>query len=312
MQYIKVLDASLDQYIQYVQNYLKDIKQELEEFVGITRQRKGQTSASEGKFVTEQSIFQSSVTTEDLFMSYEDFQKRELQGMIDLSKFAWIEGKRSQYVGDDMKIHFLNIEPGDYQEAEFGVFVKTSKKENEKLEQLRGMAQAFAQNQMRPSMVADILNSENFTELRNKLEEMEEMEMQLQQEQAQAEGQAAQGAAEAEGIDKQKDRDHETIENEKDRNLDREKMLHETQTELFNQDINDNAIPDALEIQKLTQEGLKITEDTKLKSRELDIKEKDVEVKAEGVRSKERTEKLKAKTALKNPVVGEKPKKKAK
>lgn len=83
MQYIKVLDASLDQYIQYVQNYLKEIKQELEEFVGITRQRKGQTSASEGKFVTEQSIFQSSVTTEDLFMSYEDFQKKELQGLID-------------------------------------------------------------------------------------------------------------------------------------------------------------------------------------------------------------------------------------
>lgn len=312
MQYIKVLDASLDQYIQYVQNYLKEIKQELEEFVGITRQRKGQTSASEGKFVTEQSIFQSSVTTEDLFMSYEDFQKKELQGLIDLSKFAWVEGKRSQYVGDDMKIHFLNIEPGDYQEAEFGIFVKTSKKENEKLEQLRNMSQAFAQNQMRPSMVADILNSENFTELRNKLEEMEELELKLQQDQSAAEAQAGQAAAEADGIDKQKDRDHESIENEKDRNLEREKMLHETQTELFNQDINDNAIPDALEIQKLTQEGLKITEDTKLKTRELDIKEKDVEVKAEGVRSKERTEKLKAKTALQNPVSGENPKKKAK
>lgn len=310
MQYIKTLDAGLNQYIQYIYKYLQDIKQELEEFVGITRQRKGQTAPSEGARVTEQSIFQSSVVTEDLFMTYEEFQRRELQGLLDISRFAWIKGKRSQYVGDDMKLQFLNIEPGSYQEAEFGVFVKTSKKENEKLEALRQMAQAFAQNQMRPSMVADILNSENFMELRDKLEQLEELEMQLQQQQAQSEGSGEQARLQAEALEKQKQRDHESIENEKDRNLEREKMLNETNRELLTADENDNSIPDALEVQKLTQEQLRDQQASTRENKKLDIEKEKNDIKREEIKSKERIEKKKAETALKNPVPGEKGSKK--
>ena len=143
MQYMKVLDASLNQYISFIQQYLVSIKEELEEFIGITRHRKGQQMASEGKGVTQQSIFQSSVITEELFARYEEFQRRELQGFLDISKVAWIKGKRAQYVGNDMKINFLNINPEQYAEAEFGVFVKTSKKEAEKLEALKGNGAGF-------------------------------------------------------------------------------------------------------------------------------------------------------------------------
>lgn len=310
MQYMKVLDGSLNQYIKYVYDYLGAIKLELEEFVGINRQRKGQTTASEGKGVTEQSIFQSSIITEELFMAFDEFQRRELQGLLDISKFAWIDGKRAQYVGNDMKVHYLNIEPGAYQESEFGVFVKVSRKENEKLEALRQMAQSFAQNQMRPSAVADILNSENFSQLRDRLEDLEELEMKLNQDAQKAEQQAAQAGDQFKAVEAQKDRDHETIEKEKDRNLERELKYLDTNIEMFNQDANNNQVPDALEAQKLAQEGAKQATDAEAAQRKLDIEEEKNRLKDKEIDSKERTEKYKADTALKNPVVGEKSSKK--
>jgi hypothetical protein len=309
MQYMKVLDGSLNQYISFVHEYLKAIKEDLEEFVGVTRQRKGQTSASEGVSAAQQSIFQSSVITEELFSSFEEFQRRELQGMVDISKVAWIKGKRSQYVGDDMKIQFMNIDPALYAESEFGVFVRTSKQEQEKLEQLRGMAQAFAQNQMRPSMVADILNAENFLELKGRLTEMEELEMQMQQQREQGPAQAEQAKAEFDAQEKQKDRTHETVENEKDRNLEREKMLNETNAALFASDINDNGVSDALEVNKLNMEMQDKQATQNIKQQEVEVKKEQNKLKNKEIESKERIEKKKAETALKNPVAGEKPKK---
>lgn len=306
MQYTKVLDGSLNQYISFVHEYLRSIKEEAEEFIGITRHRKGQQMASEGKGAVQQSIFQSSVITEELFASFEEFQRRELQGFLDISKVAWIKGKRAQFVGDDMKVHFLNVDPEVYAEAEFGVFVRTSKKEQERLESLRGMAQAFAQNQMRPSMVADIINADNFMELREKLSELEEMEMQLQQQRAEQEGNPDKIKAEMEAMEKQKDRDHETIEKEKDRNLEREKMAHEANMELYASDVNQNSIPDATEVQKLNLESEKAIREGSIKQQEVDVKKDANKLKEKEIESKERIEKLKAQTALKNKVAGEK------
>ena len=107
------------------------------------------------------------------------------------------------------------------------------------------MAQAFAQNQMRPSMVADIINADNFTELRGKMEELEELEQKMREQAEQAQGQPEAQKAEMESVESQKNRDHEMIENEKDRNLEREKMLNDVNKELYASDENQNSIPDA-------------------------------------------------------------------
>lgn len=196
IQYIKVLDSQLNDYIRFVYEILAQIKQDAEDFLGVTRQRKGQIMASDGMSNTERSIFQSSVMTEYLFSSMEEFQRRELQGLLDVSKHAWRNGKRAQYVSSDMRLSFLNITP-DYAESEFGVFVRHSAKEAERLEQLKQLSQAFAQNQVGPSMIAEILASDNFQVLRGKLEEMERKQQEMMQQQQQAQESLVQQQAQA-------------------------------------------------------------------------------------------------------------------
>ena len=59
-----------------------------------------------------------------------------------------------------------------------------SSAEKERLEILKQQAQAFAQNQGKPSLIADIIGSDNFIDLKSKLKHLEKMEMEFAQQNA--------------------------------------------------------------------------------------------------------------------------------
>ena len=109
---------------------------------------------------------------------------------------SWREGKKIQYVSDDMARTFLTIEGNDFSNSSYGVFVTNSSKDDRALESLKSLAQAALQaGVVKFTDVASILNSESIVKVRKQLERSEQEAEQRGQEAQQAEQQAAQQAA---------------------------------------------------------------------------------------------------------------------
>jgi hypothetical protein len=216
----QVLDLSLGQYINSQMELLYAIKQELEDSLGINRQRKGNLQASDAVGTTERSVFQSATISEETFRMFEKWEEKEYQGLLDIGKLAYSNGKKSTYVGLDQSIQTLALEPGYLQEADLGVFATISSDEKERLEALRRLTLEFTQNGVSPAAVAEVIEAKSFAKVKKLLKKAEKSRqdydrqmkaMQAENEQAM---QAAQLEAQQEMLDrnaaeKQLDRDHE-------------------------------------------------------------------------------------------------------
>lgn len=213
----QVLDMSLGQYIAAQFQLLQAIKSEWEEMIGISRQRKGQIKTSDGVGTTERAVFQSSVISEELFRRFEAFIEKEYQGLLDTSKIAWREGKKMTYVTSDLRTAMINIDPQEFQEAEYGVFVKNTSREQDKLNQMRNMALSFAQNGSEPSTIAEILDSNNFSKIKGYLQEVEEKQKAMQEQQNQMQQQVAQQQSAAQKALQDEKQAFEAQQNELDR-----------------------------------------------------------------------------------------------
>lgn len=197
LQYVKSIDAGLSQQIEFASRLLQEIKQNAEDFLGISRQRKGQISSSDGLGNSERAIFQSSIITEEIFVKFDRFQEKEMQGFLDVSRHAWRKGKKGSYINSEGELKMFEIPEEVYSNSELGVFAKISAREQEKLQELKALAQPFAQNGIKPSIIADIINSDNFQALKSKLEQFEEM---MEQKEQQAAEQQNKSLIEAETI----------------------------------------------------------------------------------------------------------------
>jgi hypothetical protein len=213
----QVLDMSLGQYIAAQMQLLQAIKQEWEELLGISRQRKGQITASDGAGTTESAIAQSTAMTEEIFRKFEKFEQKEMQGLLDVSKHAFREGKKIQYIADDYRNAWLDVDGAEYSESEFGIFAKNAAKENEKLRTMKQLAMSFAQNGTGPGTVAEILDSDNFAHIKQLAREVEKKQDTLQQQQNQMMSQVEAQKAEAEQAKLAAEQGFESEQNELDR-----------------------------------------------------------------------------------------------
>lgn len=269
----QVLDMSLSQYISAQFQLLQAIKQEWEDLVGITRQRKGQVMASDGSGATERAVFQSSVMTEELFRKFDKYEEKEMQGLLDCSKHAWRGGKKSAYITSDYRNELLEIEGEEYAEAEYAVFAKNSSKENTKLETFKSLALSFAQNGSKPSTVAEILDTDNFSNIKRLVTKAEEAEAQMKQQEQQMQQQMQQQQLEAQ----QQMQDERMIFEATQKDADRQNKLDVEAMKIAgrqaDQDLNNNGIPDYMDIQRVEMERERIASNEKIQNRKLDIEE---------------------------------------
>lgn len=179
---VKVLDASLNSQINQLYEYLRMIKQEWKELVGITPGREGQMqNSNDGKALMENSVFRSSVMTEEWFAEYEEFEQRDLQYLMEISKYAYKNGKKTMFIRTDKSKVLLDIDPTTFSYSDYLCRVSNSGKDLEELERAQALAQAMAQNtQGRFSAVLKVLRSKNISEL---IGEMERMENEFQENQ---------------------------------------------------------------------------------------------------------------------------------
>ena len=185
----QVLDLSLFEHIANLIKIMDYIRLEWDQLVGFTPQRKGQTAASETASGIDAARYQSSVISERLFAGFDEFIRTERQGLLDLSKFTNLTGRKAIHYGDDMQGMMLNIDPARYIETVFNIHVSNSSADLENVKMMKQQAANFAAQGSNPSVIAEILQANNISKLKAVLKSMEaaEMEKAAGQQQSEAE-----------------------------------------------------------------------------------------------------------------------------
>lgn len=257
----QVVDMSLFENIKQLIELKDSIKQEWDDLIGVSRQRKGQTYSSDGQGVNERAVFQSTVITDMIFIGFEEFVEKELQGLLDFMKFTTSEGHKSVYNDDNMGTMLMEILPGEFTNEDLGVFLDNSSDHLDKLRKMQAFAESMIQNSAKPSTVMEVIDSINAVELKAKLRRIEEIEQQIAQQQNESE-QDAQAAMEeiAQRHEQYKEvLKRETMEAEYDRKEDIEYIKGSFNTFTFaDGDSNDNGVPDMAEVAKMNGDREKL------------------------------------------------------
>lgn len=325
---ITALDLTMSNVIaEYIQ--LMDKIEELAGTIsGITQQREGAVSSSEMVGNVERSVVQSSHITEPLFWVHNQCKRRVLNTLLNTAKGAWEEtGKQKlQYIFDNGERAFLDITPKFYYE-DMDVFVSDTSKDLENIQKLQQLIQPAMQNGASLLEAAEILTNDNFNIIKQKLKDMQTRQEQMQQQQQEAEVQQQQQLQQMQNEAKQQ----ELMLQEAQMDLQRYQIDQDNQTKIAVAQINayrgteeldqdQNGIPDPIEIGKQAIEQQKINQEAYNKRYEAKQKREieDQKIQLEKDKMKHETElqkakddaayereKLKARTALKNPVSGE-------
>lgn len=325
---ITALDLTMSNVIaEYIQ--LMDKIEELAGTIsGITAQREGAVSSSEMVGNVERSVVQSSHITEPLFWVHNQCKRRVLNMLLNTAKGAWEEtGKQKlQYIFDNGERAFLDITPKFYYE-DMDVFVSDTSKDLENIQKLQQLIQPAMQNGASLLEAAEVLTNDNFNIIKQKLKDMQTRQEQMQQQQQEAEAQQQQQLQQMQNEAKQQ----ELMLQEAQMDLQRYQIDQDNQTKIAVAQINayrgteeldqdQNGIPDPIEIGKQAIEQQKINQEAYNKRYEAKQKREieDQKIQLEKDKMKHETElqkakddaayereKLKAKTALKNRVPGE-------
>lgn len=326
---ITALDLTMSNVIaEYIQ--LMDKIEELAGTIsGITQQREGAVSSSEMVGNVERSVVQSSHITEPLFWVHNQCKRRVLNMLLNTAKGAWEEtGKQKlQYIFDNGERAFLDITPKFYYE-DMDVFVSDTSKDLENIQKLQQLIQPAMQNGASLLEAAEVLTNDNFNIIKQKLKDMQTRQEQMQQQQQEAEAQQQQQLQQMQNEAKQQ----ELMLQEAQMDLQRYQIDQDNQTKIAVAQINayrgieeldqdQNGIPDPIEIGKQAIEQQKINQEAYNKRYEAKQKREieDQKIQLEKDKMKHETElqkakddaayereKLKAKTAIKNRVPGEK------
>lgn len=319
------------EYIQLMQK----IEDMVAKLTGITPQRQGQIAASELVSNANTAVNMSYHITEPWFWNHNQVKRRVLTMLLNTSKAAWKDSKRYlNYILDDATRAFVQLSDNFFYE-DMDIFVDDSTKNQQYIDQLKQLLQPAMQNGASLLDIAEIITLDNMSMIKNRLEEIEQKRMEQMQQQQQAEQQAQQQIAEQQNQLKEE----ELMLKEAEMDLEKYKVDQDNATKITvaqlnayrgaeNIDQDMNGIPDPIEIGKQALEQQKINSDIATKQLELNNKRREIEQKREAEnkkiqlekdRMKHETElqrmsdkaamdreKLKAKTAIRNKVTGEK------
>lgn len=326
---ITALDLTMSNVINEYIRLMDKIEELAGTISGITQQREGAVSSSEMVGNVERSVVQSSHITEPLFWVHNQCKRRVLNMLLNTAKGAWEEtGKQKlQYIFDNGERAFLDITPKFYYE-DMDVFVSDTSKDLQNIQKLQQLIQPAMQNGASLLEAAEILTNDNFNIIKQKLKDMQTRQEQIQQQQQEAEAQQQQQLQQMQNESKQQ----ELMLQEAQMDLQRYQIDQDNQTKVAVAQINayrgteeldqdQNGIPDPIEIGKQAIEQQKINQEAYNKRYEAKQKREieDQKIQLEKDKMKHETElqkakddaayereKLKAKTALKNRVPGEK------
>lgn len=326
---ITSLDLTMSNVIaEYIQ-LMDKIEQLAGTISGITEQREGAISSSELVGNVERSVVQSSHITEPLFWAHNQCKRHALNMLLNTAQGAWRQtGKQKlSYIFDNGERAYLDIQDKFYYE-DMDVFVSDTSKDMENIQKLQQLIQPAMQNGASLLEAAEVLTNDNFNIIKQKLKEMQERQEQMQQQAQEAEQQQAVQLQQMQN----EQREQELMLEEAKMELERYKIDADNQTKIAvaeisayrgteEKDANNNGIPDPMEIAKDATAQRKIASDEYTKryearqKKEIEDKKIDLEkqrMKHEMELQKQKDdaalerERVKARAAIRNKVVGEK------
>ena len=326
---ITALDLTMSNVIaEYIQ-LMDKIEQLAGTISGITEQRQGAISTSELVGNVERSVTQSSHITEPLFWVHAQVKRHVLNMLLNTAKGAWqATGKdKLQYIFDNGERAFLNVTQKFYYE-DMDVFVSDTSKDLENIQKLQQLIQPAMQNGASLLEAAEILTNDNFNIIKQKLKDMQTRQEQQAQQQQQAQAEQEQKIQEMQNQAKEQ----ELMLQEAQMDLTRYQIDQDNATKIAvaeisayrgteDKDANMNGIPDPMEIAKNATAEMKIRADQYTKDYEIkqkrEIEDQKIKLAKEQMQHESKLQKqkddaamereqLKARTALKNKVTGEK------
>ena len=326
---ITSLDLTMSNVIaEYIQ-LMDKIEQLAGTISGITEQRQGAISTSELVGNVERSVTQSSHITEPLFWVHAQVKRHVLNMLLNTAKGAWqATGKdKLQYIFDNGERAFLNVTQKFYYE-DMDVFVSDTSKDLENIQKLQQLIQPAMQNGASLLEAAEILTNDNFNIIKQKLKDMQTRQEQQAQQQQQAQAEQEQKIQEMQNQAKEQ----ELMLQEAQMDLTRYQIDQDNATKIAvaeisayrgteDKDANMNGIPDPMEIAKNATAEMKIRADQYTKDYEIkqkrEIEDQKIKLAKEQMQHESKLQKqkddaamereqLKARTALKNKVTGEK------
>jgi hypothetical protein len=256
----KVTSATDMSSMQHITNYvelLNALDAQISDVAGVNRQREGQVGPTEAVTNAQTNITMSAVITEPYSFLHDKNWEQILTSLLQAAQVAY-KGKHllKQYVLDDLSVATIELSPDELTDADLGIFISNSYKDEMTFQKLEGLAQALVQNdKARFSDLIKMFNSSSAQELEAHIIQAEQKSEQQNQQQAEAQMQFQQAELESENFNKERDR---------------EVKIQVAEIQAFSRQMNldsdDNNVPDHLEIEKFRNES-------KLKERKLDIEE---------------------------------------
>ena len=326
---ITSLDLTMSNVIaEYIQ-LMDKIEQLAGTISGITEQRMGAISTHELVGNVERSVVQSSHITEPLFWVHNQCKRHALNMLLNTAKGAWAQTgkKKLSYIFDNGERAYIDISDKFYYE-DMDVFVTDTSKDMENIQKLQQLIQPAMQNGASLLEAAEVLTNDNFNIIKQKLQEMQQRQEEAVKQQQEAEQQQAIQLQQMQN----EQREQELMLEEAKMDLERYRIDADNQTKIAvaeistyrgteEKDINANNISDPQEMYDIAMEQQKLRSNEFVKDREMKYKKsiEDKKIELERDRMKHETElqkakddaalereKIKARTALKNRVSGEK------
>lgn len=262
------IDLSNAQYIMNYVNLLAAIDQQISDVAGVNRQREGQIVPGEAVTNAQANVQMSSLITELYFFQHDRTWERIITSLLQLTQSLWKTSSTvKQWVLDDLSLATLEISPDDIAYSDFATFVTNSNKEQKLFNSLEVLSDRLLQaNRAKFSDIIQMYKATSIEELQAKIVASEKQTF--------AEQQAAQQQALEMQARLQKEQQAFELEKQ-EREFQHEVLIHEIDSFRFqkDQDLDNNQIPDQLELAKFKA-------DVALKTRKLDLEEKKIEKQA--------------------------------
>ena len=277
------LDLTRTQEIQSRYTLAQQLKSECWELIGMSRQRMGSIAASESATGTNTAIQQSYSQTEPLFVAHEYVLGQLYQSIIDAA--LYVESSKPQstlsYITNEGQSAFVQVNGTDLKFRDLKVFLTNRPEDTQMFNELRQLSQAIIQNGGTLYDVVELYSSKSqrelkktFKDLRDRQIAQQEQQMQLQQQQQQAQQQQTQAQLQQQAQLAQERQASDDYQRQLDR-ASKEKIAIISATGYGNvasEDENANAVPDVLEMSRLTNDQDKAAKDYSLKMSDIQSK----------------------------------------
>jgi len=277
------IDLTRTQEIQSRYQLAIQLKNECWELIGMSRQRLGSVSASETATGTNTAIQQSYSQTEPLFVAHEYVMGQLYQAIIDAA--LYIESNKPQstisYITSEGEAAFVQINGDDLKFRDLKVFLTNRPEDTQMFNEIRQLAQPLMQNGGSLYDVIELYSNKSmrsmkkvFKVLKEKQDDMQERQQKMQEQQQQAQEQQAQEQMQQAQVQHEQQLAHDDYQKDLDRINKKEIAIIAAESKGPLPDVNQNTVPDALEISKLSHEQTKAAKDYELKLADIQSKNK--------------------------------------